>query len=158
MPEPIEDGHRKAIAPRLVALVVAATLPALVAFPADARPVILRVALAAGLVILLCTLIGRLLASFRSDDPDSFEPALEPPAVPVRLDATLAQLRDEIRHSRSSRRYFEKVLWPRLRTLAARRGLATEDQPPPQPTGWRTRRGPSIGDLNQLVDHLETRR
>ena len=157
MPQPIEDGYRKAIAPRLIALVVAATVPALVALPADARPVILRVALAAGLVILLSTLIGRLLASFQSDDPNGFEKALAPPAPPVRLDASLSQLRDEIRYSRSSQRYFEKVLWPRLRTLASRRGLAADDQPPPRPVGWLKRRGPSITDLNQLVDQLETR-
>lgn len=158
MPQPVEDSGRKAIAPRLIALVVAATLPALIALPADLRPTVLRAALAAGLVILLASLLGRMLASFRNDDPDSFERALEPPVPPVRLDASLGQLRDEIRHSRSSRRYFEKVLWPRLRTLAARRGLAADDQPPPQPAGWLKRRGPSLGDLAQLVDHLETRR
>ena len=157
MPEPVEDGYRKAIAPRLVALVIAATLPALIALPTDARPIILRVALAAGLVILLFTLIGRMLGSFRHDDPNAFERALQPPVAPVRLDASLSQLRDEIRHSRASQRDFEKVLWPRLRTLASRRGLAADDQPPPRPEGWLKRRGPSITDLNQLVDHLEKR-
>ncbi|MSP50642.1 MAG: hypothetical protein EXQ95_15125 [Alphaproteobacteria bacterium] len=156
MRQPIDHTYRGSVALRFLGLIIAATIPALLLFPADLRPAILRVALAAGLAIAFLHLVGRLIGAARDGAASDFEQALVPPTAPVRVDSTLTQLRDEIRYSRTSRRYFDKVLWPRLLALASRRGIAPEDLP--KPAGWPRHRGPSLKSMSDLVDRLETRK
>ncbi|MBL8687945.1 MAG: hypothetical protein JNL04_02550 [Rhodospirillaceae bacterium] len=153
----VDDTTRRSISLRIIPIILIATAAAFFFFPAEQRPVIFRVSLVASLVVMLSHLIARAIGAFRNDDPNSFEQALEPSPPAVRMDATLNQLRDEIRHSRNSRRYFDRVLWPRLRTLAAKAGEAQGDLPPPPPH-WSKRRGPSLAEISRLVDHLEKKR
>jgi hypothetical protein len=152
----VDDSTRRSVALRIIPIILMMTAGAFTFFPVDQRPAIFRIALAAGLVLLVMHLIGRVIAAFRNDDPLGFESALEPVQPVVRLDATLKILRDEIRYSRSSRRYFDRVLWPRLRTLAARNGEAEGDLPAPPPAFMN--RGPSLGAIAHLVDHVEKKR
>jgi len=56
---------------------------------------------------------------------------------------------DDVRFSLGSQRYFETILWPRLRAL----GAATP--PPAAGTRWWRRRGPSPRALEQLIADLE---
>jgi hypothetical protein len=155
MPRPAEERHWSTIATRLAGVIVAATVPALIFLPAAMRPTILRVMLAIGLASSILYLLTRLSRAVRTTDAGGFEHALEPRALPVRMDASLARLADELRHSRSDRRYYERILRPRLLALAKRRGA--EDLPAPPPPGWLKRRGPPLRHLADLVDHLEKR-
>lgn len=157
MPPVVDDATRRSIALRIIPIILLMAVGAFTFFPVEQRPVILRVALAAGLVLLVSHLIARAIGAFRNDDPNSFERALEPPQPTVRVDATYGQLRDELRHSRNSRRYFDRVLWPRLRTLDARSGETEGDLPEPPPH-WTKRRGPSLDEIAHLVDHLEKKK
>ncbi len=153
----VDDATRRSVVLKIIPTIAVAALAALTCFLAEQRPVILRVALVAGLVLMLSHLIGRAIAAFRVDDPNGFDKALEPTRPTVRVDASYGQLRDELRHSRNSRRYFDRVLWPRLRTLAAKPGETEGDLPSPPPH-WTKRRGPSLEELSRLVDHLEKKK
>ncbi len=153
----VDDTTRRSVVLKIIPTIAIAAVAALTFFPAEQRPIILRVALAAGLVLMLAHLIGRVIGAFRNDDPNGFDKALEPAQPTIRVDASYGQLRDEIRHSRNSRRYFDRVLWPRLRTLAARPGEAEGDLPVPPPH-WSKRRGPSLDEISRLVDHLEKKK
>lgn len=155
MPRPAEERVRSAIAARFAGVAVAATVPALVFLPADLRPTVLRVALAICLAAMILHLLGRLRRAVRTAEADGFDDAIEPRPLPVRMDAALTRLADEFRHSRSDRRYYERILRPRLLALAARRGAA--DLPDPPPPGRLWRRGPPLAHLADLVDHLEKR-
>lgn len=157
MPRVVDDTTRGSVAIRIIPIILVATAAAFTFFPADQRPIIFRIALVAGLVLILGHLIARTVAAFRKDDPNGFDQALEPSQPTIRVDATYGQLRDELRHSRNSRRYFDRVLWPRLRALAAKPGETEGDLPAPPPH-WTKRRGPSLDEISALVDHLEKKR
>lgn len=155
MRQPTDYTYRGSVSLRFFGLIVVAVVGALVFFPADLRPTILRVGLAAALVLAFLHLVGRLIEALRDDSSSGFARALKTPPVPVRLDSALMALSDEVRYSRSSRRYFDKILWPRLQLLTRRRGGQPEDLPPPAPSDLLGMRGPSLKALSDLVDRLE---
>ncbi|MBM3533453.1 MAG: hypothetical protein FJX60_10510 [Alphaproteobacteria bacterium] len=155
MQRPVEEAARRSAAPRFLALTVIAAALAFAFFPADQRPTILRVALASALVTAFFHVVGRLIEALRADAGSGFARALERPMMPVRLDTALTQLGDEVRHSRTSQRYFDKILWPRLLALAGRRGVRAEALAPPVTSDPLGMRGPSLKSLSDLVDRLE---
>jgi hypothetical protein len=155
MQPPADSPHRGAVSARFFALIGFAALGALAFFPSDHRPAILRIALAGALVTAFLHLVVRLLEAVREESSGGFARALKVPPLPVRLDGSLTQLGEEVRYSQGSRRYFDKILWPRLRSLAERRGLGPEDIVPPEPAGLLGRRGVSLKFLTDLVDRLE---
>ena len=157
MRQPTDYTYRGSVALRFLGLIVFATAAALTFLPADLRPTILRAALVAGLAIALLHVLGRLIDAAREAASSPFTQALAPPRLPVHLDAGLTQIRDEVRYSKTSRRYFDKVLWPRLVELAARRGIAADELEKPASSPF-PRRGISLASLAALVDQLETRR
>jgi hypothetical protein len=155
MRQPTDYTYRGSVAMRFFGLIIVAAIGALVFFPVDQRPAILRVALAIALVTAFLHLVGRLIEAVRDDSSSGFARALKAPPVPVRLDTALVQLGDEVRYSRSSRRYFDKILWPRLRALIPGRAGRPEELPPPAPSDLLGMRGPSLKSLSDIVDRLE---
>jgi hypothetical protein len=139
---------------RLAGRAIAAALVALVAIPIYLsldltwRPLLVRLACAA-LVGVACL---RVLSGVgRALERDTVSPFDAPPSAPPppELDSRFVRLRDELIFSTRSRRYFDAILWPRLR------GLGGADLPrPPEPRGIR-RRGPSLTVLEDLIARIE---
>ena len=87
-------------------------------------------------------------------------PDLDPEAVPktaAMIDPALVKWRRELLYGRSSQRYFERVLWPRLVELA---GAGSRLPAPPRPSPWRRwlKRGPRLSVLLALIKGLEAGR
>ena len=155
MPPPTDYTYRGSVALRFLGIIIIGTAAALVFFPADLQPIIVRVGLAGGLGLGVLHLSGRLIDAARGDGASAFTRALTPPPVPLHPEPTLMQLRNEVGHSRMSRRYFDKVLWPRLAELAAKRGIAMPAKP--APPAFPLRNGPDLAAIAALVDRLEKR-
>ena len=140
-----------------VALVAALTAVILDFASPAYRAAVVRVA------VLVVTGIGlrQLHRYFRGDagwdPPSDFDAALTmQPAVP-KLDREILKLRKEVENSLVSRSFFDDILWPRLRTLAAARG--ERDLPTPKKRSWRRRRGrAAIAALVARIEAAETGR
>ena len=117
------------------------------------RPIVIRLAVAIVVGILLVHVWRHFRGDPRWDPASPFENALtRQPATP-KLDLAFVKLRDELESARRSRSYFEKVLWPRLRTLAQSRGHIDA---PIAPERSRLGRGPSFRTIHRLIDHIAT--
>jgi len=140
----------------LVGAAVAATLVALAAMPAylalapSWRVVAVRLVCAAA-VVAGCVRAVRWARDAVAADGGSLLDAPPPPAPGAELDARFLALRDDVRYSIRSRRYFDVILWPRLAELG---GLGLT---PPARRRRLRRRGPSIGELSRLVSDIEGR-
>jgi hypothetical protein len=89
-------------------------------------------------------LLGR-LADLGASGLDAARGRREPePGVPHHFHDLASDVRTALR----SRRYFDKVLWPRLETLAS--------GPLPRPTA-RPGRGPSLASLRRVIAAIEKR-
>ncbi len=131
-------------------LVLLAAIPAYLAVAPAWRSVALRGACALAVAV-GCARAARWARSVRAPGPVS---ALDAPAAPVpvaALDERFLALWDDVRFGTRSRRYFDRVLWPRLAALAghplarpaARRGIG--------------RRGPSLTSLEGVLAEIERR-
>jgi hypothetical protein len=119
----------------------------------DARqPLVLRFAAVVLLGIVLVHIRSRLRADF-DGSPSEFERALHPERPSAKIDPLLPRLHEELRNSIASRRYFEQFLWRRLLRLAELRGSKEEFKPPAP--GWRSRRGPSLTAISELIGRIE---
>jgi hypothetical protein len=67
------------------------------------------------------------------------------------MDQHFLRARDDIALSIRSRSYFDRVLWPRLLTLAG------GNLEPPAGRRWIRRRGPSPAALTTLIAEVERR-
>jgi hypothetical protein len=132
----------------LAALVVLAATPAYLALSPPWQPVAVRLS-GAAIVIAGCVRLLRLARSAMEAAPPSPLDKPPPPAAAPALDARFLALRDDVTHGMRSRRYFDRILWPRLSRLAGR-DLAR----PPEGRGLR-RRGPSMSALTRLVSEIE---
>ena len=132
----------------LAAVVVLAATPAYLALSPPWQPVAVRLSCAA-IVAAGCVRVLRLARGAMEAEPLSPLDRPPPPAAIPDLDARFLSLRDDVTHGMRSRRYFDRVLWPRLS------GLAGTDLPrPPEGRGLR-RRGPSMSALARLVTEIE---
>ena len=115
------------------------------------RPIVIRLAAVAVVGILLI----HIWRHFRSDslwDPASlFENALIRQPVIPKLDPAFIKLRDDLANARWSRSYFDKVLWPRLCTLAQSQGHIAAPMPPGRS---RFGRGPSFRIISGLLSRI----
>jgi hypothetical protein len=113
------------------------------------RPVVARLAaalvLGVGLVQLRGVVAERLARGGGSALERARDRAPAPPAVPIRFQELIA----EVRAARRSRRHFERTLWPRLVALARRPLVALRSRPG---------RGPSLGALRDAVAEIERQR
>jgi hypothetical protein len=134
----------------LAMLLVLAAIPAYLALEPSWRPVTVRLACAA-IVIAGCV---RVVRGVRRSIEERVVSALDAPARAVsvpELDARFLGLRDELVFSTRSGRYFDAVLWPRLR------GLGGADLPRPEDRQGIRGRGPSLSALDSLVGEIERR-
>jgi hypothetical protein len=116
------------------------------------QPLIVRAVVAVVLAIVLFDLIGRLreygrrYVSTRAGHSGGSASGLDPLFV---------VLERELRDSRRDRRYFERILWPRLQSLAEHHSPRESPQPPP-PADWPFWRwGPSWPSLAELIRRIE---
>lgn len=143
--------------PRLVARVVVVSLLALAALPAYLtiapawRPLAARLACAAAVAVGCARARGWARDAVTTTALSPFE-APPPPPLEVTLDPRFVRLRDDLIASTRRRRYFDVVLWPRLTALAE-----PEDLPRPAAPRRASRRGPSLGVLEDLIARLERR-
>jgi hypothetical protein len=133
----------------LGAVVLIATVPVYVFVEPPWRPLVARLAVAFVLGVALLQLRGAVAARLAAGGASALEQALErpgsPPAVPLRLE----ELIDDVRATRRSRGHFERIMWPRLTGLASR-PLAR----PPARFGL----GPSLAELRRVIADLEKER
>jgi hypothetical protein len=142
----------------LLGLLAAAATPAYLYVEPSDRPTVVRVAVAAVVGVALLHLVRVARARVAAQPPSAFEQALVPSRAEVRLPPVFERLRDEIRHSVASQGYFERVLWPRLVGLAARRAGGPASGELRAPKGRRLLgRGPSLDTLRKLITESGTR-
>ena len=84
---------------------------------------------------------------FRSNRPAKLAGA----ALPPDLDERFLGLWDDVRYGARSRRYFDRVLWPRLLALAGRPLVR------PRHRRGLGRRGPSLAALERVIADIEGR-
>jgi hypothetical protein len=133
----------------LALLAALALIPGYLTVPPDWRPVVVRLACAFLVIVGSTRIIGRVRRSIEGEARSPLDPARRPARRPV-LDERFTRVRDDVVFSTRSRRYFETILWPRLRKLGA------TELPPPErrPLG---RRGPSLRTLERVVAGIERR-
>ncbi len=121
------------------------------------RPEIVRLAAAAVVGIALIHLPGIVRERIDAQPPSALEAALHRAPLEPRLAPLYMKLRDEVRFSTTSQKYFEHVLWRRILALLAREpGGQPPAVPPVMPAGRRfLRRGPSLGTLRNLIGGIE---
>ena len=141
---------RLAVYALLAVLLGLAAIPAYLTLAPSWRPVGARLACAA-LVIAGCVRVIRGVRRSIEDHPPFALDAPRPPAPPPELNERFVRLRDEVRFSLRSRRYFDTILWPRLARLAG-----PQLAPPPARRGIR-RDGPPLGELERLIAEAEKR-
>jgi hypothetical protein len=119
--------------------------------------IVVRLAVA----VLLAVILLHIRRYFRGDPlwdpPSEFENALGRERLTAKLDPSLLKLREELNDAERSRNYFDRVLWPRLKAIAASNYPVGEKIEPPSRArfAWR---GPSLATLVALVDRLEQRK
>lgn len=130
-----------------VGLVTVATLPAYMFVDAGWRPLVLRLAAALVLGVLLRQVHKAVMRRVHTDRASAFDGALAPPGLELRLDRRLVELDGLVKWTVRSRRYFERIGWPRIAALAA--------TPPIAPQSRCIGRGPSLDSLRRVIDTIE---
>ena len=134
----------------LAILVLLGAIPGYLALPSPWRVAVVRLACGA-LVVLACVrLIGRVQRVIDGHVASALD-APPPPARPPVLDERFGRLRDDLRFSTQSWRYFEVFLRPRLHALGG------ADLPAPPTTRRRRPRGPSMAQLDRVITGIERR-
>src|SRR5689334_10562744 len=131
-----------------LSLLAAASVPAYLTIAPAWRPLAARLGCAA------LVAIGCLRARAWARDALGAAPAGgvdAPPAPEVALDARFLRLRDDLAAGARRRRYFDAVLWPRLRGLGAADLARPADRPGPG------RRGPSLDAIEAVIARIEER-
>jgi len=133
----------------LAGVVLLAAVPIYVFVEPPWRPLVARLAVAFVLGVALLQLRGAVAARLARGGASPLEQALErpvsPPAVPLRFE----ELIDDVRAARRSLGHFERIMWPRLTALASH-PLAR----PPARLG----RGPSLAALRRVIADIERER
>jgi hypothetical protein len=151
MPAPSSRATARLIARGAgLSLLAAAALPAYLTIAPAWRPLAVRLGCAA------LVAIGCLRArAWAREAPDaaagSWVDAPPAPAPEVTLDPRFLRLRDDLAASGRRRRYFDVVLWPRLRGLGAADLARPADRPGPG------RRGPSLDAVEAVIARIEER-
>jgi len=149
MPAPSSRAAARLIARGAgLSLLAAASVPAYLTIAPAWRPLAARLGCAA------LVAIGCLRARAWARDALGAAPAGgvdAPPAPEVALDARFLRLRADLAAGARRRRYFDVVLWPRLRGLGAADLARPADRPGPG------RRGPSLDAIEAVIARIEER-
>ncbi|MBI1775776.1 MAG: hypothetical protein HYR63_10555 [Proteobacteria bacterium] len=157
---PLDPIHRKPDTGRsaalagyaLLALNLAILLP-IALYVVESATDVLRGGIALMLAVVLIRWLARNLASLGPVGANALQPLGRVLPPPEAMDPALRKWRQDIGFSRSSRRYFDRVFWPRLVGLAGTRDLGRHPVPS-APVRW-LKRGPTLGQLAELVRRLE---
>ena len=151
MPSPPERSRiRLVVYGFLAAVVLLGLIPGYLMLDASWRPIALRLACAAIVVVGCIRLVAGVGRSIEPEPPSLLDLPPRPRARPE-VDERFLRLRDDLRFSTVSRTYFEAHLWPRLCRIAG------SELPLPSRERRGRRRGPSVGMLGRLIDDLERR-
>jgi hypothetical protein len=131
-------------------LLAAAVLPAYLTIAPAWRPLATRLGCAA-LVALGCLRARSWARDALGAVTGSWVDAPPAPAPEVTLDPRFLRLRDDLTAGARRRRYFDVVLWPRLRGLGADDLARPADRPGPG------RRGPSLAAIEAVIARIEDR-
>jgi hypothetical protein len=155
---PAEAAALRLAARALVAaLVVLAAIPAYLTLGPTWRAVAIRLACTVAVVAISVRVVRGVRRAIEAAPPFELDAAAAAPAPPE-LDERFVRLRDELRFSVRSRRYFDTVLWPRLAGLAGPGLAAPPDRRRARRDGPAGRgRGPSRDTLERLVTEAERR-
>ena len=151
MPPPDERMALRLVARGFVAMVVVlVAIPSYLTLAPAWRPLAARLACALVVAFGCIRIVRSVRGSIEGAAPSALD-ATSPRAQPPELDERFLRLRDELRFSVRSRRYFDTILWPQLCRLGG------ADLPsPPERHGVR-RDGPSLSDLERIVAAIEAR-
>ena len=151
MPPQARRSRRTLVGAGIAATLVAlAVMPAYLALAPSWRVLVVRLACAAA-VGAGCARAARWARDAVAARGVSLLDAPTPQPPGAEIDARFLALRDDVRYSIRSRRYFDVILWPRLVELGGA-GMT-----PPARRRRLRRRGPSIGELSRLVSEIEGR-
>ncbi|HZP35009.1 MAG TPA: hypothetical protein VFE48_00805 [Methylomirabilota bacterium] len=131
-------------------LLAAAALPVYLTVAPAWRPLAAR--LACGALVAIGCARARAWARDALDGPAGS--GIDAPAAPapgVTFDPRFLRLRDDLAAGARRRRYFDVVLWPRLR------GLGAEEIERPADRGGPGRRGPSLTAIERVIRRIEDR-
>lgn len=126
-------------------------------FDADDRPVVVRLAVAAFVVVVLLHIRSHMSRAQEWAPPSAFEQARRADPVEPKVAPGFVRVQRQVEHGVASRRFFEDVLWPRLVQLGEARGTRRQLPDDPPRGRWR-KRGPSLAVLAELVRRLEGKR
>jgi len=147
MPWHAEQSRRLLGRAILGALLALAAIVSYLTLPARWRP--LGVKLVCAAIVIGGCVHARRVVSQALDGHAVSELDLPAPAPPVPdLDGAFRRLRDDLVFSLRSRQYFTAILWPRLLELTG--GSASMPA-----AGRRSRRGPSLAELEALIASAE---
>jgi hypothetical protein len=152
MPAPDERTALRLVARGFVTMVlVLVGIPSYLTLAPGWRPLAARLACSLVVAFFCVRIVRSVRGSMEGAAPSALD-ASPPRAQPPELDERFLRLRDELRFSARSRRYFETILWPQLRRLGG------DDLPtPPERHGPLRRDGPSLGALERVVSTVEAR-
>jgi len=149
MPWRAEQSRRLLGRAILLALLALAAIVSYLTLPAPWRPLGIKLVCTA-IVIGGCAHARRIVRGALEGHPVS-ELDLPAPAPPAPdLDGAFRRIRDDLLFSLRSRQYFSAILWPRLHEL-------TGGTVPMPAAGRRSRRGPTLPELEALIARAEER-
>ena len=151
MPPPDERTALRLVARGFVTMVVVLiAIPSYLTLAPAWRPLAARMACALAVAFFCVRIVRSVRGSMEGAAPSALE-AAPPRAQPPELDERFLRLRDELRFSTRSGKYFETILWPELCRLGG------DDLPlPPARRGVR-RDGPPLHALERAVAAAEAR-
>jgi hypothetical protein len=150
MPPPDERTALRLVARGFLAMVVVlVAIPSYLTLAPGWRPLAARMACAL-LVAFFCVRIVRSVRGSFEGHASALD-AMPPRPQPPELDERFLRLRDELRFSMRSRKYFETILWPQLCRIGG------DDLPRPPERHGVGRDGPSLRALERSVAAVEAR-
>ena len=136
----------------LVAVLGAVATAAYAVVEIDHRSAVVRLVVAAFVVVVLVHLHGHLRQQLDLAPPSSFDQARASQTPDAKVAPIVGRLNEQVQQSVVSQRYFEKVLWPKLEQLG--RALGTHERLHPlRGRRWRGR-GPSLEAIAGLIRGL----